>query len=208
VANGVDTSAWSPPPEPESAAREPLLLFTGTLSYPPNAEAVEWLLAELWPRIRTATPGARLAIVGKDPPEAARRLEDPSVTVTGWVDDVKSWFSRASVVLVPIRSGGGTRLKVLDGLASGRAIVSTTAGAEGIDVRDGEHLLLADGADAFAAAVARAVREPGLRAGLAASGRRLARERYDWDVLAARLAALYEELASASGPRQPASARS
>jgi glycosyltransferase involved in cell wall biosynthesis len=209
VPNGVDGAAWTPPPEPATAEREPLLLFTGSLSYPPNVEAVAWLLRDLWPRIREATPGARLAIVGANPPEIARDFDDPRVVVTGWVDDVRPWFARASVVLVPLRSGGGTRLKVLDGLASRRAIVSTTIGAEGIDARDGEHLLIADGADAFTDAVARALADTSLRHRLGAAGRRLVEERYDWDVLASRLEALYRELVSSSAlAAQPANARS
>ena len=203
VPNGVDTSGAQPPAEPVGAQEEPLLLFTGTLSYPPNAEALEWLLRGIWPRVRRAAPAARLAVVGPDPPERARRLADERVTITGWVEQTRPWFEAASVVLVPLRSGGGTRLKVLDGLASGRAMVSTTLGAEGIDARDGEHLLLADGADAFAAAVARALGDPELRARLAARGRRLVEERYDWRALGDRLEVLLRELAA-----QPASARS
>ena len=96
---------------------------------------------------------------------------------------MRSWFERASVVLVPMRSGGGTRLKVLDGLASRRAMVSTTMGAEGIDARDGEHLLLADGTEAFAAAVLRLLGDAPLRGRLADSGRHLAETVYDWQVV-------------------------
>jgi glycosyltransferase involved in cell wall biosynthesis len=193
VPNGVDTSS---PPGPEPAApAEPLLLFTGTFAYQPNAEALDWLLREVWPRVRAGAPGARLAVVGPKPPASARRLADERVEITGWVEDMRPWFERASVVLVPVRSGGGTRLKLLDGLASRRAVVSTTMGAEGVDVRDGEHLLLADGAEPFAAAVLRALADPDLRHRLADAGRRLAEERYDWRRLGDRLEALFAELA-------------
>jgi polysaccharide biosynthesis protein PslH len=185
VPNGVDTSALRAGPP----VSEPLAIFTGTLAYPPNAEALLWLLRDLWPRIRADVPAARLLVVGRDAPEEARRLAgaDDSVTLAGWVPDMQPWFDRASVVLVPIRSGGGTRLKILDGLASGRAMVTTSAGVQGVDVRDGEHALVADGADAFTTATVRLLRDGDLRARLGASARRLAEERYDWAALGDRL---------------------
>jgi glycosyltransferase involved in cell wall biosynthesis len=192
VPNGVDTSAL--PGQQREPTDEPLLLFTGTFAYPPNAEALDWLLRDIWPRVRAGAPRARLAVVGPKPPAFAARLADERVTITGWVEDMRPWFDRASVVVVPLRSGGGTRLKLLDGLASRRAVVSTPNGAEGIDVRDGEHLLLADGTDAFATAILRTLADPALRARLADAGRRLAEESYDWRVLGDRLEALFAEL--------------
>jgi glycosyltransferase involved in cell wall biosynthesis len=185
VPNGVDTSALHPGPP----IADPVAIFTGTLAYPPNAEALLWLLGELWPRVVAEVPGARLLVVGRDAPEEARRLAgaDDTVTLAGWVPDMQPWFDRASVVLVPMRSGGGTRLKVLDGLAGGRAMVTTAAGAEGIDLRDGEHALVADGADAFTAATVRLLRDADLRARLGAAARRLAEEHYDWAALGDRL---------------------
>ena len=132
--------------------------------------------------------------MGPDPPESARRLAGDDVQLTGRVPDMRPWFERASVVLVPMRSGGGTRLKVLDGLASGRAMVSTTMGAEGIDARDGEHLLLADGTDAFSDAVLRLLGDAALRGRLAAGGRALAENVYDWRVVTDRFEAVLEEI--------------
>ena len=190
VPNGVDTSHV---PGPDQGA--PLALFTGTLGYPPNAEALDWLLRDIWPRVRAAMPSARLAVVGPDPPESARRLADESVELTGWVAQMRPWFERASVVLVPMRSGGGTRLKVLDGLASGRAMVSTTMGAEGIDARDGEHLLLADGSDAFTDAVLRLLGDAELRRRLATGARELAETVYDWGVVTDTFERLLGEIA-------------
>lgn len=192
VPNGVDTSALRGGPP----VAQPVAIFTGTLAYPPNAEALLWLLRDLWPRIRAELPEARLLVVGRDAPEEARRLAgvDDSVTLAGWVPEMQPWFDRASVVLVPIRSGGGTRLKILDGLASGRGMVTTSAGAEGVDLRDGEHALVADGADAFTAATVGLLRDTDLRARLGAAARRLAEERYDWAALGDRLERALVEL--------------
>jgi polysaccharide biosynthesis protein PslH len=186
IPNGVDTAALRPTPAPDV----PALLFTGTMSYPPNAEAIVWLLREIWPRVRDAVPLARLLVVGRDVPDDARRAADSRVEIAGWVSDMAPWFARASIVLVPILSGGGTRLKVLDGLASGRPVVSTTIGAEGIEIRDGEHALIADDADVFADAVIRLLEQPELAARVGAAGRRLAEESYDWRAIGDRLEGL------------------
>jgi polysaccharide biosynthesis protein PslH len=197
IANGVDTRALRPVAAPEA----PALLFTGTMSYPPNAEALLWLLREIWPLVRDAVPESRLLVVGRDVPEEARRVADPRVEIAGWVADMAPWFARASVVLVPILSGGGTRLKVLDGLASGRPVVSTTMGAEGIAIDDGKHALIADDADAFAQAAIRLLAEPELAARIGAAGRRLAEQSYDWRAIGDRLEALLAELARGGAAR-------
>jgi glycosyltransferase involved in cell wall biosynthesis len=192
VPNGVDTSALTPAPE----GQDPVLLFTGTLSYPPNAEALLWLLRDIWPRIRAAHPAVRLAVVGRGAPEEAARLADDRVELAGWVDSMAPWFARASVVIVPMRSGGGTRLKVLDGLASGRALLTTTMGAEGVDLRSGEHALVADGAEAFADAALALLADRERRARLGAAGRALAEDVYDWGAIGARLGQLLDGMAS------------
>ena len=182
-----------PSPEPDA----PTLLFTGTLSYPPNAEALLWLLRDIWPRIRDAHPTVRLLVVGRGAPAEAERLADERVELAGWVPDMRAAFARASVVLVPMRSGGGTRLKVLDGLASGRALLTTTMGAEGVELRDGEHAAVADGAEAFAAAALRLLGDTAERARLGAAGRALAEDVYDWAAIGARLGQLLDGVASA-----------
>ncbi len=186
VPNGVDTGALRPAPAPDPDA-PPVLLYAGTMSYPPNAEGLRWLLDAIWPRIRAARPDARLVVVGKDPPADAAAGAGAGVTFAGWVPSVAPYFAEASAVLVPIRSGAGTRLKVLDGLASGRPVISTVTGAEGIDLRDGEHALLAGDAEAFAAAALRVLGDAPLAARLGAAGRRLAEQRYDWQALGERL---------------------
>jgi glycosyltransferase involved in cell wall biosynthesis len=191
IPSGVDTRAIHPGPVPPGSP--PALIFTGTMSWPPNAEGLRWLLREVWPRVRDAVPDARLLAVGGGPPEDVQRLAaaDDRVELPGRVPELEPWFERASVVVIPILSGAGIRLKVLDALASGRAIVSTTMGAEGAVVADGEHLVIADGARAFADATIALLRDPG---DMGAKARRLAEERYDWRVLGDRFEALLATL--------------
>lgn len=194
IPSGVDTRALAPGPVAPGAP--PALIFTGTMAWPPNAEGLRWLLREVWPRVREAVPDARLLAVGGGPPEDVQRLAaaDDRVELPGRVPELEPWFARASVVVVPILSGAGIRLKVLDALASGRAIVSTTMGAEGAVVADGEHLVLADEPERFAAAVVDLLRDPERAAALGAAARRLAEERYDWGVLGDRFASLLSRL--------------
>ncbi|HEX6390510.1 MAG TPA: glycosyltransferase, partial [Solirubrobacteraceae bacterium] len=185
IPNGVDTTALKATPLPT----EPTALFTGTFDYPPNAEALDWLIKDIWPRIRAELPEARLFVVGR-----GAQVDGPGIEVAGWVPEMQPWFDRARAVLVPIRSGAGTRLKVLDGLASGRGLVSTTMGAEGIRVVPEQHALLADTADAFAAAAVRVLAQASVAERLGAEGRRLAEETYDWRVIGARLEAVLKDL--------------
>jgi polysaccharide biosynthesis protein PslH len=191
IPNGVDTTALAPAPPPEGP---PTLLYTGTLDYAPNAEGLRWLLREVWPRVVARTPAARLLVVGRNPPEDARRLAGDEVTFTGRVADIAPCFARATAVLVPLLSGGGTKLKVLDGLSSGRPVISTPTGVEGIRAEDGRHLLVADGAEAFADAVGRVLEDAGLRDRLGGEGRALAERCYDWSVLSDSLDALLTEV--------------
>jgi glycosyltransferase involved in cell wall biosynthesis len=183
IPNGVDTAALDLP----APGDEPVALFTGRLDYPPNAEALLWLLRDVWPRIRARRPDARLVVVGPNPPDAARELAGPDVEITGFVPAVPPYFARANVVIVPMKSGGGTRLKVLDALASGRGIVSTRVGAMGVEVEDGEQLLLADTAEDLAASTLRLFDDAALRTKLGTAARGRAQERYEWSALAQRL---------------------
>jgi glycosyltransferase involved in cell wall biosynthesis len=194
IPSGVDTRAVHPGPVPRD--EPPALIFTGTMSWPPNAEGLRWLLREVWPKVRDSVPDARLLAVGGGPPEDVRRLAagDDRVELPGRVPELEPWFERASVVVIPILSGAGIRLKVLDALASGRAIVSTTMGAEGAVVEDGEHLVLADDPARFAEAVVALLRDRERAARLGTAARRLAEERYDWRVLGDRFAALLSGL--------------
>jgi len=144
-------------------AREPLVMFTGTMNFEPNVDGVEYFCREIWPRVLKAVPKARFRIVGKEPVAAVRRLESETVEVTGTVPSVIEHLQQAWALVVPLRMGGGTRLKIYEGMAMGRAIVSTSIGAEGLDVHHGKDIILADEAETFADAVITVLREPDLR---------------------------------------------
>lgn len=186
IPNGVDTTTLQATPLPQA----PTALFTGTFDYPPNAEGLDWLLREIWPKVRQRLPDARLLVVGRGASGGGEGVE-----IAGWVPEMQPWFDQARAVLVPIRSGAGTRLKVLDGLASGRGLVTTTMGAEGVRIGAEEHALVADRAEDFAAAVARALSEAGLAERLGQAGRRLAEDVYDWRAIGARLEAVLASIA-------------
>ncbi len=175
--NGVDLERFTPLP-PRSAPRA---VFVGKMDYRPNADGVRWFVRDVLPLVRAAVPEFTLDVVGSSPPRAVRRLARvPGVHVLGRVPDPRPWLRDAAIVVVPLRAGSGTRLKILEAWAAGRPVVSTTVGAEGLDAVHGRHLLLADDAPGFARAVRRLLADPGLRDRLARAGRTLAEERYGW----------------------------
>jgi len=131
-------------------------------------------------------------LVGTNPSDAARRLAGERVQVTGQVEDVRPHYERSTVCVVPIRAGGGTRLKILEAMAFGRPVVSTTVGAEGLNVVDSEHLVIADQPDVFARKVVHLLSEPAARERIAANARQLVESRYDWDLVAERQMQIYE----------------
>jgi len=182
VPNGVDTEYFAPDPAPAERRSGGLeLVFTGGMGYPPNADGARWFLERVFPIVRRVRSDARITFVGKDPPEALRALARPGeVVFTGRVDDVRPAVHAAHVFVVPLRIGGGTRLKILEALAMGLPLVSTRAGAEGLDLRDGEDLLLADDQEIFAEAVLALATDRERAQRLAASGRARVLERYDW----------------------------
>jgi sugar transferase (PEP-CTERM/EpsH1 system associated) len=191
--NGVDLDYWSP----EEVAPEPMmapesLVFDGSMDFRPNIDAVKWFASEVWPLIRKEHPEASFYIVGRNPVPEVRSLVDvQGITVTGPVDDVRPWVAGASVYVVPIRMGGGVRLKVLQAMAMGKAIVSTTMGAEGITARPGVDMLLARTPAEFAASVLHLLDDPDLRRSLGESARELVTTRYAWDTLLPALDTIY-----------------
>ncbi len=190
VPNGVET-AGIPAGEP---AAEPVAVFAGSMAYPPNAEALRWLLGTIWPAVRATLPQARLLVVGRDVPADLAASAPPGVTFTGFVPDIAEVYATARVVLCPMLSGAGTRLKVLEGLATGLPLVSTTMGAEGVRITDRKDVLLADGAERFAATTVEALTDDDLARRIGTAGRRLAVEHYDWRTIAGTLEALLLDL--------------
>jgi len=195
IPNGVDIDYFTPSPS-EPAERS--LVFVGGMNWYPNRDAVLHLRREIWPLLTQEVPDISLTIVGAHPPEEimAMAREDSRVTVTGFVDDVRPYLQRAMIYICPMRDGGGTRLKILDALATAKPIVSTTLGCEGIRVEPGRHALLADTPSDFVRQIKRLLDSPFLRQKLAAEGRRLAEAHYSWRVIGARLRDAYSSLSS------------
>lgn len=185
VPNGVDGARFAPVPGAAAGSRE--LLFLGSLDWRPNQDGVVWFLDEVWDRVRAAVPDARFQVVGRAPPPwlVARCRRAPATACDGSVPDVRGFVARAAAVVVPLRVGGGSRLKICEALAMGRPVVSTTVGAEGLDVADGADL--ADGAAAFAEAVVAVLRDPTRAEARAAHGREVVLARNEWGRVAPRL---------------------
>ena len=184
IQTGVDTEFFSPAAA-TVAARPAHLVFTGSMDWLPNEDGMQYFVGEILPRIRAVLPDATLSIIGRSPTPAVRRLAQiAGVEVTGSVDDVRPHVAAGAVYVVPLRVGGGTRLKIFEALAMGKAVVSTTIGAEGLPVTAGKDILIADDPDSFAAAVAALVRDDALRRQLESAARRLVAERYDWSAVA------------------------
>ncbi|MFN2539192.1 MAG: glycosyltransferase family 4 protein [Mycobacteriales bacterium] len=182
VPNGVDTSRFSLGP----SAHEPnQVLFLGHLNFPPNIDGLRWMSTEIWPAVRARLPDARLDVVGRAPHEAAHRAVAGinGASLHADVPTVDDYLKKAAVSVVPLRFGTGTRLKALESLAAGVAVVGTSIGLEGLGIVDGTHALVRDTADGLADAIASVLRDPVLRGSLASSGQRLARERFDWGPL-------------------------
>ncbi|HIG10024.1 MAG TPA: glycosyltransferase [Planctomycetes bacterium] len=195
VPNGVDAGAITPLTDP--AANPPEVVFVGDMAYGPNADAALFFADEVFDTIRAQEPEALFSAVGKNPSnELLLRGRTEAISVTGFVEDVICCLARARVFVCPIRYGSGTRLKLLEAFAAGLPVVSTRLGAEGIDCRDGEHLLLADSAGELAAAVLRLLRDDNLARRLASAGRALAEECYDWPAIGRSLVDIHRELHS------------
>lgn len=194
IPNGVDCELYVP--SPEGVCAKPLaelsVVFTGKMDFRPNVDACLWFANEILPPLRAAIPLAHVSFVGQKPSPAVLALrERPGVEVTGFVPDTRPYIADAAVFAVPLRMGSGTRLKVLEAMAMGKAIVSTSFGVSGIDYTDGRDVIIADDAQAFARAIAMLMRNPDRARELGANARKLAEEKYDWRKLVPRFQALY-----------------
>jgi sugar transferase (PEP-CTERM/EpsH1 system associated) len=195
VATGVDTRFFAP--RGESAVQPGHLVFTGSMDWIPNEDAMKHFCDDILPLVRAQEPGATLSIVGRAPTPAVQRLADiAGVEVTGRVDDVRDYIGRAAVYVVPIRIGGGTRLKIFEAMAMGKAVVSTTIGAEGLPVTAGSDVVIADAATTFAHAIVSLLRDSARRVQLERAARDLVVTHYDWSAVAGQLE---EALVKAAG---------
>jgi glycosyltransferase involved in cell wall biosynthesis len=178
-------------------AHEPrAVTHLGTMFWPPNIEGVLWFAREVFPQVVAHVPEAQFVVIGKDPPQKVRdlALHDHNIQVTGYVSDPMPYLSQTAAFIVPVRAAGGMRVKIVDGWCWGVPIVSTSVGAEGIVVRDGENVLIADARDAFAQAVVRLLQDPALGASFRENGRHWVEERYDWRRIYPRWDDVYRRL--------------
>ena len=192
VANGVDLDFFRSGVAPEPRSSLPTVLFCGAMDYLPNVDALRWYFAEIHGQLLKGVPALQVLIVGKSPtPEVQAYAQLPGVTVTGSVPDVRPYYRRAWLQMVPLRVGGGTRLKIVESLAIGTPVVSTTIGAQGLGLTHGANILLADTPDAFADQIVCALQNPPLRARLRCEGISIAKERLGWHSIGEGLCAEY-----------------
>lgn len=202
VPNGIDTRLYARF-DSSLDLGDHALVFTGSMGYRPNVDAALWFADQVLGNVRAHVPGARFFIVGSNPSPRLNVLrEREDVQVTGWVPDVNPFLHGASVYVVPMRMGSGTRLKLLQAMAAGRAVVSTTTGAQGLTVTDGAELRLADTADDFAGAVILLLTDPAQRQKIGETGRLYVKNSFDWSVIAPRLLRVYDEMTGRSAARK------
>jgi polysaccharide biosynthesis protein PslH len=185
IPTGVDADYYRPEGG-ESGQND--LVFTGSMDWLPNVDAVTYFARQILPRLRTELPGVRLWVVGRKPLPALAALarEHPEIVVTGTVEDVRPHIARARIYVVPLRIGGGTRMKIFEAMAMGKAVVSTRVGAEGLPVTDGHDIVLADEPEALARQIVDLARDQARRRALGEAARRLVTENFTWDVVAKR----------------------
>jgi glycosyltransferase involved in cell wall biosynthesis len=192
VPTGVDTEYFRP--TPASERRPASLLFLGSMDWTPNADGVRYFVEEVLPRISARVPDVHLTIVGRDPTPDVQALAAASsrVTVTGTVPDVRPYLAGAAALVVPLRVGGGTRLKIFEAMASETPVVSTTIGAEGLPVEPGRHLLIGDSPEAMADAAVRLLQDRVAAIAMARAAAALVHERFGWESVARDFAAICE----------------
>lgn len=195
VPNGVDIESFVPSAAPPEADT---VLFFGAINYYPNTDGLLFFLREAWPLLKARRPNVRLRIVGPKPPPSITSWPDPSVEVVGYVDDVRAEIAKAAAIVAPLRIGGGTRLKVLEAMSLGKAIVSTTLGAEGIDAAHERDILIADDGEGLAAQLSRVLGDDALARRLGSAARQLAVQRYSWRSATESLLRFYERIGAVS----------
>lgn len=195
VSNGVDTAWFSE--KQEKLPENPTVLSVGTFKWLPNVEAVNFLLEEVWPHIKAQIPNAKLWIVGNAPTKKvlAYQEKDESITVSGKIPDIRDAFNQAHVLVAPVFSGKGTRYKILEAMASKRAIVATDIAVEGLNITNGEHVLTSNDAEGIADATIKLLQDAKLRHQLGQNGYTFVSNEYDWHGIAEKLDSIYLEFA-------------
>jgi glycosyltransferase involved in cell wall biosynthesis len=207
IPNGIDVAEFCPVDQHRDTWCAPVILFTGLMSYYPNQQGVRWFMDTILPLVRRSVPDAKFIVAGAAPPRWLTARQNAGIEVTGRVADMRSYLSRATVVIAPLLAGGGTRVKILEACAMARPVVSTTLGVEGLSLRHGESILLADDPVDFASHVVRVLTTPSLGNALGENGRRHVCQCFDWDRIGEHLAAVLERCIGLSGrlaPRRPA----
>jgi glycosyltransferase involved in cell wall biosynthesis len=208
VPTGVDLAQYQPDPAASDAnASAPLITFVGAMDWEPNVDGVEYFCGEVWPQIKAEVPQARFRIVGRNPDRRVRKWasnpahtkDDGSIEVTGRVPSIVEHLRQSAVVVVPLRIGGGTRLKIYEAMATGKAVVSTTIGAEGLDVHHGHDIILADDPRSFAQAVIMLFRDRELRRRYEKAAVETA-ARYDWPAIGERFREVLQRVAEKKSP--------
>src|SRR5216683_1073363 len=201
VSTGVDTEYFRPDAGKELSCS---LVFTGSMDWMPNEDGVLYFLRLILPLIRWEIPQVRFNIVGRQPSDKLRAAvaSDPGVRVTGRVEDIRPYVHEGSVYVVPLRIGSGTRLKIFEAMAMGKAIVSTSLGAEGLPVNDGSDISIADSPEEFARKVVALLRDPEERSRLGLAARQLVEQRYSWSSVAAEFDAVLRRVARLSNGRE------
>ncbi len=190
VPTGVDTQKYAV--APPAQAEPPRIIFLGSMDWEPNIDAVIYFCQEVFPRVRAEFPSALFQIVGRNPHSRVKQLASDSVQVTGTVPSVAEYLRDATLVVVPLRIGGGTRLKIFEAMAMGKAVISTSIGAEGLDVKNGRDLILADDAATFSAATILLLKDAGLRRRYEQAAAQLAAQ-YDWSKIVQRFVEVLQE---------------
>jgi sugar transferase (PEP-CTERM/EpsH1 system associated) len=198
IPTGADTDFFQPSGEKETPDS---LVFTGSMDWLPNEDGIFYFANEILPLVRRQAPNVKLCVVGRKP---SRRLQDlalrvPDIHLTGWVEDVRPYLAQGTVFIVPLRIGGGTRLKIFEAMSMAKAVVSTSIGAEGLPVKNGEHLLLADDPASFAENTVRLLGNASQRAQIGQAARRLVQENYSWATVSRRFAQVLESVVKRAG---------
>jgi glycosyltransferase involved in cell wall biosynthesis len=194
VPNSIDVAAYRSAEKTVDRQYQFDIIFSGKMDYRPNVDAVLWFAENVWPLIKRETPDVTWAIVGQRPHARLAHLDQmPDVTITGWVRETKPYLFGAKVFVMPFRVGSGTRLKLIEALAAGKAVVSTPVGVEGFAVEDGRHLLLSDSVEGFAKSTVALLADSEQREFLGDQGMQFAQQ-YDWRVVVPRIQSVYDEI--------------